>query len=308
MQKDLAIILCTYNGQNYLQEQLDSYKSQNYKKWELFISDDNSTDATIDIIKKFKIANQNHKITLNINKNKLGFVNNFLNATKNISRNFDFYAFSDQDDIWCSKKLERAVDYLKTIRANTPALYCSRTTLYNNSNKKTGLSPLFSKPPSFSNALVQSIAGGNTMVFNQAAHNLISRAICDTVIISHDWFLYQLVTGAGGKVFYDPSPEILYRQHSDNLIGGNIGIFAKLFRIKKLLDNSFRSWNSKNIKVLKKNSILLSEENIIKLNLFEQARNKPIVGRLTGFYKAGIFRQSFSGQIALWIGAIFNKI
>ena len=85
-----------------------------------------------------------------------------------------------------------------------------------------GLSPLFTRPPAFQNALVQSLGGGNTMVFNRAAKKILQEAAAIDVVL-HDWWVYQLVSAAGGMVHYDPRPMLKYRQHSDNLIGSNLG-------------------------------------------------------------------------------------
>jgi hypothetical protein len=63
-----------------------------------------------------------------------------------------------------------------------------------------GLSPLFEKPPSFANAIVQNIGGGNTMVFNEAARQLIAQTVKDAQVVSHDWWAYLLVSACGGAV------------------------------------------------------------------------------------------------------------
>jgi hypothetical protein len=85
---------------------------------------------------------------------------------------------------------------------------------------------------------VQSIAGGNTMVFNPAAKALLEAA-GSLNVISHDWWLYILVMAAGGKVYYDPTPYIYYRQHPAALIGGNTSLSAKLKRMSPSNDRKF---------------------------------------------------------------------
>lgn len=236
----LAIILCTYNGEKFLQEQLDSFKAQTFKNWSLFVYDDGSKDRTKDLVENYIHTQKQNHIKLISNNPCLGFAKNFLQGINTTPHHFDYYALSDQDDVWMSKKLERGIDYLKTIPQNIPALYCTRTLLVDSNAKTIGLSPCFNQPPSFSNALVQSIAGGNTMIFNKAAHELIAKISHDTAVISHDWFIYQLITGAGGHVYYDSEPSLLYRQHGNNIIGSNIGIFARILRIRKLMNGLFK--------------------------------------------------------------------
>lgn len=301
----LAIVLCTYNGEKFLQEQLESFSRQSFKDWHLFVYDDKSKDNTKNIVQNY---GKEHNVTFVPNDIQKGFSKNFLNGIAATRADFDFYALSDQDDIWQEKKLERAVGYLKNLASDIPALYCSRTTLVDSFGNEIGVSPLFCKNPSFSNALVQSIAGGNTMVFNKAAHDLIVKAGANLEIISHDWFIYQLITGAGGFVQYDAHSEILYRQHGNNLIGSNNGFFARLSRVKMLLNNSFKNWNDKNIKALQDNAKLLTKENQDKLKLFANAREKSLLPRMIGFIKCGIYRQTFFGNIGLYVGAMLGKI
>lgn len=305
MSNKLAIILCTYNGEKFLQEQLESFAKQSFKDWHLYVYDDRSKDNTQKLVQDF---NKNNQVTFTKNEVAYGFAKNFLNGIANTSGDFDFYALSDQDDIWQEEKLKRAASYLKNIEKNVPALYCSRTTLVDIKANQIGHSSLFQKRPSFTNALVQSIAGGNTMVFNKAARNLIIKAGQDLDIISHDWFIYQLISGAGGAVYYDEHSEILYRQHGNNLIGSNNGFFARLLRIKMLLNDSFRNWNDKNIKALQSNVELLTKENQAKLALFATARKKTLFPRIIGFIKCGIHRQTLLGNLGLIVGSLLNKV
>ena len=81
----------------------------------------------------------------------------------------EFFAYADQDDIWEADKLERAMKWLQTVPRHIPALYGSRTQLVDERNQYIGYSPLFGRSPSFENALVHNVAGGNPMVFHRAA-------------------------------------------------------------------------------------------------------------------------------------------
>lgn len=308
---NLAILLCTYNGEKFLQEQLKSFSKQSFKNWHLFIYDDGSTDNTKNLV----LDNlPQDKFTFVSNNTALGCAKNFFNGLTDIPANFDFYALSDQDDIWLEHKLQHAVSCLKTLDNKIPSLYCSRSTIVDSVGTVRGESPLFQKKPSFNNALVQSIAGGNTMVLNRVARNLVVKAGRNlsmrenAPLPHHDWFIYQLITGAGGIVYYDSHSEILYRQHDSNLMGSNNGFSAKILRIKMVLNNSFRTWNNINVKALQNNSTLLTAENVKILNIFVKSRKSSLVPRLIGFLKCGIYRQTFCGNIALFIAGMFNKV
>lgn len=114
------------------------------------------------------------------------------------------------------------------------------------------MSPVFQKPPSFANALVQSLAVGNTMVLNKVARDLVVKASDYTPVVSHDWWCYQIITGAGGIVTYDKKPSLQYRQHDKNIVGANGGWKARYSRIFSILQGKFRTWNNINGQALQK--------------------------------------------------------
>ncbi len=142
----------------------------------------------------------------------------------------DYFAFSDQDDVWYKDKLARALTWLATVPADVPAFYCGRTELISNDGRSYGYSPLFSRPIAFRNALIQSLGGGNTMVFNKAAKRLLETTGRLEVVL-HDWWMYQLVSAVDGAICYEPQPVLKYRQHPDNLIGSNRGWRAPRSRL-----------------------------------------------------------------------------
>ncbi|MFI4957141.1 MAG: glycosyltransferase family 2 protein [Gammaproteobacteria bacterium] len=304
----IAIILCTYNGERFLNEQLESFSRQTFTDWALFVYDDGSTDRTSELIAQFEQAQPHHVIHWKPNAQKRGFAQNFLNGIGSTPGEFDFYALSDQDDVWCESKLSRAVDYLRTAPEGIPAVYCSRTTLVDADMKPIGLSSLFRRPPSFQNALVQSIAGGNTMVLNKAARALLLSADTHADIVSHDWLIYQLVTGAGGKVYYDLQPELLYRQHGANIIGSNLGFFARLYRMTNLFNGSFKTWMDKNLVVLQRNKQLLSTEHQLLLAVFLKCREESWSCRPFTFCKLGLYRQKSIDNLALYIAWVIGRL
>ena len=306
-QSQVAILLCTHQGQRFLAEQLESFKKQTHSNWFLWASDDASDDETRKILSQFQDEIGCEKVSIIAGPN-IGFCANFLNLTCNKEIETDFYAYSDQDDYWKSDKLERALKFLQSIPTSTPALYCTRTELVDATGKHIGFSPLFRKPADFKNALIQNVGGGNTMVFNQAARLLLIKAGATVQVVSHDWWIYQLISAAGGSVFYDPYPSLFYRQHENNLVGINSTWAARLKRIRMLWQGRFREWNSINIEELKKLDDLLTPENKKTLEQFEQARSKPLLLRLMEMKKSGVYRQTLLGNLGLIAAAVFGKI
>ena len=303
----VVILLGTYNGQDYLEDQLKSFEAQTLTHWTLLSSDDGSSDETLNILKKYQSKWSNtHNMLLSGPQN--GFAANFLSLVSQSEINSDLYAYADQDDIWEPGKLETAVHFLKNIPPQIPALYCSRTKIVDRDNNQQGLSPLFNKKPCFANALVQNIGGGNTMVFNKAARDLLKTTAKDTVVISHDWWTYMLVSGCGGEVFYDPAPEVRYRQHHKNLVGGNRTLKARLERIRMVMLGRFKHWNSTNTEALYKHYAMLTPTSKRTLDNFTKSRKGNFISRLWYLHKSGVYRQSFLGNIGLIAAAIFNKI
>jgi glycosyltransferase involved in cell wall biosynthesis len=306
----VLILLCTYQGEKFLEEQLKSFESQTYKNWQVIASDDGSTDKTLPLLKFFQDKWGDKKLSI-IQGPKKGYVANFLSLitfAKQIKVEADFFAFSDQDDIWNHDKLEKSLDWLITMPKNIPSLYCSRTQLVDADNKDIGYSPLFTKLPSFQNALVQSIAGGNTMVFNRIARDLLAKAGHNISVVSHDWWAYILITGYGGSVFYDQNPSIRYRQHESNVIGMNANWMAKILRLRMLLRGDFREYNNQHIESLQKMELYVTDTNKIILSNFIHSREKNIFLRFVYFWKSGAYRQNFLGNLALFIALIFNKV
>lgn len=304
---EVAILLCSCNGERYLEEQLESIFCQAHANLEIHVADDCSQDGTPGILNTLKLRDSRLS-TITHNQARKGFAANFLSLVCNPAIEADFYAYSDQDDIWEADKIERALAWLKTVPAETPALYCSRTHLVSPENRTIGFSPLFRKAPAFANALVQNIGGGNTMVFNHAARKLLMLAGRDVVVVAHDWWTYLVVSGCGGRVFYDPYPSVRYRQHGHNLIGMNIGIQARFRRIRMLFEGQLKIWTDTNIRALEKLHNQLTDENRAMLNRFTDARNCGLAQRLLRFKRSGIYRQTLVGNSGLFLAALFNRI
>jgi len=304
----VAILLCTMNGQRFLGEQLDSIAAQTFPHWQVWVSDDGSQDETLAILARYHAAWGDDRLFLQAGPGR-GCAANFLSLTCRADLEAEYYAFADQDDIWEADKLHRAVAWLESVPSTVPALYCSRTRLIDAIGGEIGLSPLFSRPPGFANALVQNIGGGNTMVFNQAARTLLQEAGAEIEIVAHDWWAYLLVAGCGGRVFYDPSLTVRYRQHGGNLVGANVGWLASLVRVRRLIKGRFKEWNATNFKALQMVCRILTPENQQILKEWEEARLQQTLSiRFTCLKRAGLYRQTLAGNLGLRAAVFFRRL
>lgn len=303
----VAILLCTYNGARFLAEQLDSLEAQTHQNWVVIASDDGSTYQTLEILQQYQAKWPNGKLTIRSGPQK-GFCQNFLSLTCDSNIRADYYAFCDQDDVWLPEKLTAALENIASNQqADIPYLYCGRTKYVTEKLKPCGMSPLFVFPPSFRNALVQSIAGGNTMVFNNAAKLLLEKVgLVD--VPSHDWWMYQLVSGVEGIVFYDPKPYVLYRQHEFALVGGNNSFPAKMERVWMLLQGRFQRWNTQNIATLNQVNHLLVKNHQEILKMFETLRGARLKDRFRLMEVCGLYRQTRRGTFSLFLAALINRI
>jgi glycosyltransferase involved in cell wall biosynthesis len=305
---DVTIVMATYQGERFLAQQLDSIAAQTHRNWRLHVSDDGSTDGTATLIRAFGERVGPSRVTFVAGPRK-GYAYNFLTALSG-APDAAFFAFADQDDIWHPDKLERALAMLKRAAADRPALYCGRTTLVDEEANPIGMSPLFDKAPAFANALVQNIGGGNTMVFDRRARNALAEvfARCGAAVFAHDWWVYQLITGMGGSVSYDAAPALLYRQHGGNLIGKNNGWKDRADRVVLLMRGRFREWSERNVLMLDQAQHLLTPHNRDILARFKQVREGSLIVRLSAFRRAGLYRQTFLGNMGLVFAVVFNKL
>jgi len=302
----VAILMCSKDGAAFLGGQLKSIADQTHENWTLIVSDDSSIDETKMILERFA-ENHHQKVTIRNGPGR-GVCANFLSLAIDPTIDADCFAFSDQDDIWHPDKLERTLTWLATVPGNVPGLYCGRTELMSIDGRSYGFSPLFTRPPAFRNALVQSLGGGNTMVFNRAAKKVLEAAATFEVVL-HDWWAYQLVSAAGGMIYYDPQPALKYRQHSDNLIGSNLGWHAGFVRFRMMLSGRFRDWNDMNIAALQRlPSNLMQPRNRDVLEYFVKARSASLPKRLYYLRQSGVYRQTLLGNLGLAAAAIFNRI
>jgi glycosyltransferase involved in cell wall biosynthesis len=215
--------MCTFNGEEYLEDQLDSFQCQTYQNWRLIVSDDGSSDKTLRILNQYKKKWGARKIQI-VKGPQQGFSANFMSLLQNKKYRGDYFFLSDQDDVWMPKKID---DYLTVFNIKKVSLIGGSSVYVNNKLFKIGHSLIYKHKPSFSNALVQSMFGGNTIAFNAKLKNQIE-SINSKNVPSYDWFLYILNASMGNNGYYMQEPKIFYRQHQNSLVGSNTS-FKNIF-------------------------------------------------------------------------------
>lgn len=305
-QDTVAILLATYNGERHLAEQVDSIIQQTHREWILHVSDDGSTDRTRDLLESYRTRLGSRLLI--VEGPRQGYSANFMSMVRLALPDAPYVAFSDQDDVWDRDKLSRAMSWMRTAPQGRPALYAGRARLVDEAGKPFGMSPLFSRRPSFANALVQSLAGGNTMLINAAARALMASPPVELPVVSHDWWAYLAVAAADGNIFYDATPALGYRQHAGNVIGSNAGLRARLKRMADMVGGRHMGWNDDNLALLEHLRPLMSRDAVRRMDHFRRGRQSWLPARVWHFARAGLYRQTNIGNAGLVLTTLLGRL
>ncbi len=211
--------MSTYNGEKYLEEQLDSIIKQKDVKVDILVRDDGSTDSTHKILNDWQAKGKLKWYTGENLKPARSFLKLLQDAEES-----EYYAFSDQDDYWISDKLSTSLKMLSQYK-NVPAMYFSQTQLADKHLKQLD-SVIINPYLTFGEALVSQFVGGCTMVMNKKLRDIVVRYRPDYLTM-HDVWIYNVALGIGAKVIFDPVPHMLYRQHGNNVVGQGFGHVKK---------------------------------------------------------------------------------
>jgi len=307
----VLVLMSTYNGEKFLSDQICSIICQEKVQVSLLVRDDGSTDDTINILDHYRRMYP-EQVQYYTGPN-IGVKESFFDLIENCDKSYDFYAFADQDDIWCSDKLYRAISMIEEKPKEEPVLYCSRTTLVKDNIILGNWPPIPKRALTVQNALVENISVGCTVVLNKSGLILVLKLRPDTKkIIMHDWWMY-LCFAAFGKVIFDSDSRILYRQHSNNHIGADISIIRKwLLKVRRFLrnvDRNVRSIQAEHfIDVVKKNDLKISNSNIIEALKLKSYRNYSMYQLLRYAFNSRLYRQSSYENVYLKLLIILKRL
>ena len=180
----VCVMMSTYNGADFIEEQIESIRKQNQVAVDLYIRDDGSTDRTVELLRMYS----RYDGIFVWEERQTGVADSFWNLLERVGE-YEYYAFADQDDIWDCDKLIKAVRAIqKTENHESPLLYFS-------SHRKVDRQGelLWEKP-------------GKTADFKGGG-------------ILHDAWIHKVCLCVGGSIVYDPEPHISYRIHGGNVVG-----------------------------------------------------------------------------------------
>lgn len=304
MEKEkVAVLISTYNGEKYIEEQIDSILNQTYRDIEIYVRDDGSKDNTTKILEKYEKQN---KIKLVKGENK-GFIRSFFELLTYCD-DANYYAFCDQDDIWFKDKVERAISKIQEKSSkDIPILYFADYDYYDGDMKFMAHSKSHKKGPSFRNSLVDCISLGINSVLNKKARDIIVKNIPENSC-GHDWWAYMICSGLG-DVIYDKKSTLKYRRHSKNVSAGGMSFFKfQIWRIKKFFINDYFNNVKKQLQEYETlYSESLSEENKKILKLFTN-KKYSFKNQIKKIFYPKMFRQKFIDEMMLRTIFLIGKL
>lgn len=235
----ITILLATYNGEEYLQSQLESLAAQTCKDFRLIVSDDLSTDRTTEILNAYKTRFENG-ISVEIrSENSGGAKHNFLELMINRRSESEYFMLCDQDDIWRPDKIERTLKAMKTAEKaapGRPVLVHTDLTVVDKDGKTTHSSYARLHAADYTKTALQSVLAQNcvtgcTVMYNRALAEYFTQK--PSFFVMHDWWA-ALAASAFGVIAPLQEQTILYRQHGRNNIGAR-NMRSPSFKIKAIL-------------------------------------------------------------------------
>lgn len=227
----VLVLLASYNGKGYIEEQIDSILAQRNVDVRIVVSDDCSRDGTYEHLCRAYVSNP--KIHFRRTPKPSGSAGaNFRSLYRDIDlAGYDFVALADQDDIWALDKLENSIACLKSGDFN--GYSCAVTAFWNDGRESMLIQSAVTRQLDY---LFEGAGQGCTFVVSIAVFEKVQQ-FCRSfhaeseALHYHDWLIYALVRSAGGRWYFDERPFIKYRQHGSNEIGARGGSLAIVRRL-----------------------------------------------------------------------------
>lgn len=212
--KRIAVLLSAYNGEQYIEKQIESILGQKgVESLTLIIRNDGSNDGTIDVLHRLQEKHSNIEI---LDEANIGLVASFLKLLQYAyEQGYDYYSFSDQDDYWQPEKLSVAIKALES--HEEPCMYASCSTIVDDNLEATGsVTQTKIRDITFFNSAIQNFCPGHNQVLNHAmAKMVVSKTKYSSDIYSQDMWITK-VASVTGTIIFDNTPHTLYRQHANN--------------------------------------------------------------------------------------------
>lgn len=310
----IVIVMGTYNGEKYIREQIDSILAQDYVEWRLFVFDDGSKDSTEEIVAEY-VRKYPDKIYFQKNKKNFGAAGNFFNGIKeaaSLSPEAEYFCFSDQDDVWVKDKLSRSLVKIKEIEKGRPALVFSDVAITDKNLNVTAKSYFEAEKVDRTKLSLNFLLMENKLIGGTV---MINKALLEAEFVAekrglvpykkakmHDWWFGLIAAGLGEIGYVDGFTEY-YRQHGNNVVGGESFSSYVIARLSKI--DEVRQRINQNIEqgeeFLRYFGDSLSEANLKTVKEFVRLKNMFFWGRKISIIKNKFLKSGFIRNIALFI-------
>ena len=310
----VTVLMATWNGENFLTQQLDSVLQQKAVDVSLYVRDDRSTDETVAIIKKY--ANETGKVfLLDTVPVQLKAAKNFMSLVRDVDLSqTDYIAYCDQDDIWLPDKLNAAISAISEHKVDC---YASNLLMGDAEAKlvteKSLLSRLLSyifnykvntqKPYDF---YFEAASAGCTLVLNKVAALYLQKMLTELFDripenASHDWSTYAITRLNGFNWYIDNKSYIIYRQHAENAYGANLGWQA----VSKLVDLFKSGWYRRHI-IMIDELYNRSHTHPPFINMVKEYQHSSIISRFRMAFAVSRYRRKWVHRVMLFLLIIFG--
>lgn len=297
--KRVLVLMATYNGEKYINEQIESLFAQEGVQVSLLVRDDGSTDNTTTILDNWSKKSDTRWYTGPHLNAKYGFFELLCKASET---NYEYFAFCDQDDVWDRDKLAIALERLEQVPDNIPGLYYCGQRLVNEQLELLSVHKLNPHRTVLTRFLIGDIAGC-TAVFNKTLVQIVSQ-YRPAYMRMHDLWIMKVCAALGGEVIVDPQAHLAYRQHGNNVEGLQDTLRSKMHRFVRYYKHSITA-HMEQLKLGYTDSIIPQYQDLIDLIL--ACRTKPqlrwqlLKNPQINFYNKGV-------NLVFFLKVLFNRI
>ena len=276
----IAVLMASYNGTQYIKEQIESILEQRGVEVHLFISVDLSTDDTYEVCCKYEQKHQNLTV-LNYGESFEGAAKNFYRLIRDVNfSDYEFVALSDQDDFWHSTKLSHAVEIMRDYASD--AYSSSVTAVWSDGREKLVKKSNNQKEFDY---YFESAGPGCSYVFRRQALQefkdfLINKWNKLNSVEFHDWLIYAFFRSRNMPWHIDSNLLIRYRQHKSNQFGANFGLKAYIKRINMIYSGWYRSEVEKiyNVVGVQSSQVFNLDKRFLIRNFYQlRRRNRDVI-------------------------------
>lgn len=308
MRDTVAVLLATYNGEEYLSEQLSSIERQSYQNWHLFISDDGSNDETNRLINEFQTKNRDRVTNLTPRIPCGGAKENFFYLMRSVPRCYEAYCLCDQDDVWDSRKIEksrRKLMELENADSDSPCLvFCDARVVDSElsliSDSFFSYADVNPNATKIAELVVQNPISGAEIMLNGRALDLACRPVDLRGIDMHDQWI-GLVVSAFGRIDHVDDQLFSYRQHGRNVVGAVPMGFRSIVRKARSASESLSRKQIQAQRLADTYRNELRQDQLELLEGFARIRTIPKAKRIRFMQKWGIRMNGLLRNSALYV-------